>query len=155
MLEIRDEFPDSSTHKRLKRGRIRVEIARVTKQKLLLIDHSWIHTAATRLFLRETDLEIYTAQSGEDGIAQADAARPDLILLDVQMPGIDGFETCRRIRTQSWGTHVPIVIASADIGARERDMGRAAGCTDFFQKPFDKQGLLALVQRYLDDGDSA
>jgi CheY-like chemotaxis protein len=98
----------------------------------------------------------YTAQSGEEGIAQADAARPDLILLGRADAGY------RRLRdvpqdphTVRGATHVPIVIASADIGARERDMGRAAGCTDFFQKPFDKQGLLALVQRYLDDSDSA
>jgi CheY-like chemotaxis protein len=101
----------------------------VTKQKLLLIDDSSMIAAATRLLLRGTDLELWAAQSGEDGLVQAETLRPDLILLDVHMPGIDGFETCRRVRAESWGVHVPIVMASAHIGDREREIGTAAGCT--------------------------
>ena len=131
-------------------------VTRVTKQKLLLIDDSSMIAAATRLLLRGTDLELCAAQNGEDGLVQAEALRPDLILLDVHMPGIDGFETCRRVRAEPWGSHLPIVMASADIGDRERESGIAAGCTDFLKKPFDKQKLLGLVERYLArNGDAA
>ena len=125
------------------------------RRKLLLIDDSSMIAAATRMLLRGTELELCAAQSGEDGLAQAESLRPDLVLLDVHMPGIDGFETCRRLRAESCGAQVPIVMASADIGERERELGRAAGCTDFLQKPFDTQGLLDLVARYLRDGVAA
>jgi CheY-like chemotaxis protein len=121
----------------------------VPKQKLLLIDDSSMIAAATRLLLRGTEIELSAAQSGEEGIAQAELLKPDLILLDVHMPGIDGFETCRRMRAEPWGSLVPIVMASADIGEREREQGTSAGCTDFMKKPFDKQGLIALIGRYL------
>ena len=127
----------------------------MTRQKLLLIDDSSMIAAATRLLLRGTDLELFAAQSGEDGLALAGSMRPDLILLDVHMPGIDGFETCRRMRAEPWGTQIPIVMASADIGDRERDLGTAAGATDYLKKPFDKQGLVALIARYLDNGRAA
>src|SRR5258706_15228820 len=99
----------------------------MAKQKLLLIDDSSMIAAATRLLLHGTDLALCAAQSGEEGLVQADVMRPDLILLDVHMPGIDGFETCRRLRAESWGAHIPIVMASADIGERERELGMAAG----------------------------
>lgn len=154
-ISIVQNHRENSTHECSSRPALRVEAALVPKQKLLLIDDSSMIAAATRLLLRGTDLELVSAQSGEDGIALAQTTRPDLILLDVHLPDIDGFETCRRMRAEPWGSHVPIVMASADIGDRERDLGDAAGATDYFEKPFDKQRLVALVARYLDNGRAA
>ena len=109
---------------------------------------------AVRMLLRGIDLDLCVAANGEDGIVQAEMVRPDLILLDVQMPGMDGYETCRCIRAESWGAHVPIVLASADLGPRERELGIAAGCSDFLEKPFDKPRLYALIEPHLEDDET-
>ncbi len=90
-----------------------------------------------------------TAASGEEALAQAAMCLPDLILLDIMMPGIDGYETCRELRTIPSLHHTKIVMVSAKAMVNERLEGYNAGADDYITKPFEEEELLAKVQVYL------
>lgn len=95
------------------------------------------------------DYEIATASSGEDALALAKTFRPALILLDIMMPGIDGYETCRRLRATPSLRHTKIMMVSAKAMVSERLQGYEAGADDYMTKPFDLEELREKVQVYL------
>lgn len=95
------------------------------------------------------EFPITTAASGEEALERAVAMRPDLILLDIMMPGIDGYETCRRIRSMPELVGTKIILVSAKALTSERLEGYAAGANDYIIKPFDQDELLAKVRVYL------
>lgn len=93
--------------------------------------------------------ENYTLQMAEDGfqaLHKADALHPDLILLDVMMPGMDGFEVCRRLRTTPGLAEIPVILLTALDDTASRLEGLEAGADDFISKPFDRQELRARVR---------
>ena len=95
------------------------------------------------------DYPLAVAKSGEEALTQAERFRPALILLDIMMPGIDGYETCRQLRLMPQLRHTKIVMVSAKAMARERLKGYEAGADDYIAKPFDLDELRAKVRVYL------
>lgn len=95
------------------------------------------------------DYEIATAASGEEALELAETFRPALILLDIMMPGIDGYETCRRLRATPSLRHTKIMMISAKAMVTERLQGYEAGADDYMTKPFDLEELREKVQVYL------
>ena len=95
------------------------------------------------------DYPLAVAKSGEEALRQAERFRPSLILLDIMMPGIDGYETCRQLRLMTQLRHTKIVMVSAKAMARERLKGYEAGADDYIAKPFDLDELRAKVRVYL------
>ena len=101
------------------------------------------------------------AVNGEAGLAALETHRPDLVLLDVQMPGIDGFEVCRRIKRRCETRLTPVVLVTGLNGRENKIEGIQAGADDFLSKPFDPQELIARVgslvrlKRYTDQLESA
>lgn len=93
--------------------------------------------------------EIETATSGEEAIAIATRTTPDVVLLDIMMPGIDGYETCRRMRALPSLAGTKIILVSAKALTSERLQGYAVGADDFVVKPFEPDELLAKVRVYL------
>ena len=93
---------------------------------------------------------VCSADSGEVALASIAARRPELILLDIRMPGIDGFEVCRRLRQDEETRDIPIVFLSAAGEAEERVEGLRLGAVDFISKPFSRDELLARVQMHLE-----
>jgi putative two-component system response regulator len=96
--------------------------------------------------LLDRDYELYFAENGLEGLALALQIHPDIILLDVMMPKIDGFEVCRRIRATELLAEVPIIMITALDDRDSRLQGLRAGVDDFLTKPFDRMELLARVQ---------
>ena len=96
----------------------------------------------------ERDYTVITAASGEEALQIAPRLRPDLVLLDIMMPGIDGYETCRRLRAQPELSAIKIIMVSAKAMTSERLEGYAAGADDYVVKPFDQDELLAKVRVY-------
>jgi signal transduction histidine kinase len=90
-----------------------------------------------------------TASSGEEAIALAQQFRPDLVLLDIMMPGLDGYETCRRLRACPQLSSIKIIMVSAKAMPSERLEGYEAGADDYVAKPFDADEMLAKVRVYL------
>ena len=99
--------------------------------------------------LLEDDYQIATAADGEAGIALAEQERPDLILMDLSLPKIDGWEATRRIKSTPTLAHVPIIALTAHAMQGDEEKARAAGCDDYLTKPIDEDELFAMLLKYL------
>jgi two-component system cell cycle response regulator len=93
--------------------------------------------------------EVVTARDGPDALAKAIAVRPDLVVLDVLMPGIDGYTICARIRADASLAAVPVIIVTANYGSADLDAARQAGADDLLVKPFHPALLLDKVKAML------
>lgn len=92
------------------------------------------------------DYEVIVATQGAEGIAQARDYRPDLILMDLHLPDIDGWEATRRLKTDSETREIPIIALTADAMAGDRERALAAGCDDFETKPIDFSRLIEKIE---------
>lgn len=91
------------------------------------------------------DYEVVVASDGAEGIAQARDQRPDLILMDLHLPGIDGWEATRRLKADPATRAIPIIALTADAMAGDRERALAAGCDDFETKPVDLSRLIEKI----------
>ncbi len=114
--------------------------------KILIVDDEPSGIATLEAMLEGEGYELEIAQNGETALEKAKQFLPDLILLDVMMPGMDGFEVCRRIRETPLLAEVPIVILTALDDYNSRLTGLKAGADDFFSKPLDRHELRARVR---------
>jgi DNA-binding response OmpR family regulator len=103
-------------------------------------------TILQKLFERE--YEVMTARTGEEAVMLARTFRPDVVLLDIMMPGMDGYETCRQIRCQESGARTKILMVTARAMQSERIHGYECGADDYVTKPFDHDELVAKVRVY-------
>ena len=115
-------------------------------KKVLLIDDEPGLEGIVQVILRPIDVAVFQAHSGKEGLKKSYEIHPDLVILDIMMPGMDGFEACARLRELS---NVPILMLTARTG--ESDMLRAfsLGADDFVKKPFNKNELEARVRALL------
>jgi two-component system KDP operon response regulator KdpE len=111
--------------------------------KILVVDDEPQVRRALRAILTGQGCSVVEARDGEEALEEITADRPDLVLLDVNMPGIDGFETCRRIRETS---DVPIIMVTVRGNERDKVVALDAGADDYLVKPFGTQELLARVR---------
>jgi len=125
------------------------------RQSVLIIDDDRGYVGVIAEFLKMADLTALAAFSGEDGLAAARQFRPDLILLDVQMPGIDGYETCRRLKADGATGEIPVLFMSGLAEIEDKMQGFNAGGLDFIAKPLRSKELLARVRTHLRIQDQA
>lgn len=114
--------------------------------RILIIDDESIARITMDALLSSENYEMFFAESGEDGIAIASKLKPDIILLDVMMPGLNGFETCRKIRSMPDLAEVPILLVTALDDRESRMAGLQAGADDFITKPYDIFELQVRIQ---------
>jgi two-component system KDP operon response regulator KdpE len=114
--------------------------------KLLLIDDSLDIQKLVSMFLERDGYEVIQAASGKDGLRQLAKSQPDLVLLDIMMPEIDGWETCRRIREVS---NIPIIMLTARSQEKDVVRGLEMGADDYITKPFDPSELRARIHSLL------
>ena len=118
------------------------------RKKILLVDDAETVLLMERMILgRSYDLVI--AKDGNEAVAKAAVENPDLILLDVLMPGLDGFEACKRIRGDQRTSDVPIIMVTTRGEPENMENGFRSGCTDYVSKPFTGAELLSKVKHYL------
>ena len=115
---------------------------------LIVEDEAHIATLLTTKF-RNAGFEIALARDGHDGLEQATADEPDVILLDVMLPKLDGYEVCRAIKAHYGAGAPPIIMLSARSQAADRQRGLAAGCDEYITKPFRPADLLERVNALL------
>ena len=118
--------------------------------KLLAVDDTAASLKLLTHLLSAEGYEVRAAISGELALHAAASAPPELILLDIRMPGMDGFEVCRRLKAQPATCNVPVIFVSAVTDAEEKLQGFAAGAVDFVTKPYQRDELLARVRTHLD-----
>jgi len=119
------------------------------RKKLLLVDDSPTVLLMERLLLQDEPYELLTAANGVQAVKLALAERPDLILLDVMMPQMDGLEVCRRLRAEESTREVPIILVTTRGAADQVQRGYESGCSGYVAKPFDGNELRALILRWL------
>ena len=93
--------------------------------------------------------EMIEAENGEEALAAVATQRPDLILMDIQIPIIDGYEVTRRIKADPALRSIPIIAVTSHALGEGEEKARAAGCDDFVAKPYSPRQLLAKVRQYL------
>ena len=96
--------------------------------------------------------EVIVAKDGEEGMAMVRSETPALILMDLDLPVLDGWEATRRLKASDETRHIPIIAVSAYAMVSDRQQAFAAGCDDFFSKPVDLKDLLARIESLLPDG---
>ena len=121
----------------------------IGKPVILVVDDDANNLAVVRDCLLECDYTILVAEDGESALARADYARPDLILLDVMMTGIDGFETCRRLKALEGTREIPVIFMTALAETGHKVKGLEAGAVDYITKPFQREELLARIAVHL------
>lgn len=114
--------------------------------RLLIIDDQPTSVGLLLAYLGNSDLDILVALDGHDGLAKARGGQPDLILLDVNMPGLDGFSVCEQLKSDPRTMDVPVIFLSASNDIDDKLQGFAVGGADYITKPFMEEEVLARVQ---------
>ena len=116
---------------------------------ILVVEDQEDNRQILRDLLGNAGYELTKAENGEEAIAAVDRRRPDLILMDIQLPVMDGYEATRRIRTNPDLKSVPIIAVTSYALAGDEDKALAAGCDGYVTKPYSPRDLLAKVRTYL------
>jgi DNA-binding response OmpR family regulator len=119
------------------------------RKKILLVDDSNTILMMEKMILTKGPYTMVTASNGEEAVAKAESENPDLILMDVVMPKMDGFEAVRRIRRMAAVAAVPIIMVTTRGEEHNIEAGYEAGCTDYVTKPIDGLELMAKLRNYL------
>lgn len=117
----------------------------VDKKFILIVDDNPANLAVLSQALKAADYKVRMAVDGEDALEQVSNALPEMILLDVQMPGIDGFETCRRLQSNPLTQKIPVIFMTALADAESKVKGLDLGAVDYITKPFEQSEVLARV----------
>jgi chemosensory pili system protein ChpA (sensor histidine kinase/response regulator) len=115
---------------------------------VMVVDDSITVRKVTGRLLERHGMQVLTARDGIDAMALLDAQRPDILLLDIEMPRMDGFEVAARVRQDPRLKHLPIIMITSRTGQKHRDRARAIGVNDYFGKPFQDHLLLDSIARW-------
>jgi CheY-like chemotaxis protein len=119
-------------------------------KKILLVDDSRTALMMERSILENrTRYQCVTAMDGVEALAKAREEKPDLVLMDVVMPQMNGFETCKKMREQPDTREIPIILVTTRREESYTEAGFASGCNDYITKPIDSSELLELLRSYL------
>ncbi len=118
-------------------------------KRILVIEDQQDNRQILRDLLTSADFEVIEAEDGEAGLAAAAAHRPDLILMDIQLPILDGYEATRRIKGDAALHAIPVIAVTSYASSSDVDKARAAGCDAFVSKPYSPRQLLAKVREHL------
>jgi CheY-like chemotaxis protein len=116
---------------------------------ILIVDDSADNLKLTQILLELEGYQVRTAQDAEEALAVLETCEPELILMDVQLPGMDGLELTRRLREQPRWRDTPIVALTAYAMKRDEENARRAGCDGYIAKPIDTRTFPGVVQGFL------
>ena len=119
-------------------------------KRILVVEDQEDNRQIVRDLLTANDYELTEAENGEEALAAVVKDRPDLILMDIQLPVMDGYEATRRIKANPALCSIPIIaVTSYALLSGDEEKARAAGCNDFVPKPYSPRQLLAKIRQYL------
>jgi two-component system cell cycle response regulator DivK len=118
-------------------------------KRVLVIEDQQDNRRIVRDLLTSVGYEIIEAVTGEEGVSSAEQHHPDLILMDIQLPDIDGYETTRRIKGNPALQHIPIIAVTSYALSGDDVKAYEAGCNGYVSKPFSPRALLAKIREYV------
>lgn len=116
---------------------------------VLIIEDNEQNIYLATFLLKNSGYRVVQARSGEEGLGQSRKTRPDLILLDIQLPEMDGYEVVRRLKSQPATAAIPVVAVTSYAMAGDREAILAAGCHGYVEKPIDPDTFVATVTAFL------
>jgi PleD family two-component response regulator len=123
----------------------------MAQRKILLVDDSETVLMMERMILQKESYQVVMARDGQEGIAKAVEVKPDLILMDVVMPNMNGFEAVKWLRQREETKSVPIVMVTTKAEMESMEAGYISGCSDYVIKPIDRLELLTKVKNLLSE----
>ncbi len=125
----------------------------MANKKVLLVDDSSTSRVTYRLLItQKTGYEVETASNGEEAVNKAVTERPDLIVMDVVMPKMDGLAAVEALRNDERTKHIPIILLTFRSGEESVQKGFASGCDEYLTKPVDPAELMQVLDKYLGQG---
>ena len=118
-------------------------------KRILIVEDDPSVLRATSYILEKEGYEVLTAQNGLEGLRKAKQDNPDLLILDVMLPGIDGFEICHSLRAESQTAQLPILMFSAKGQQADKDTGLRVGADEYLTKPVERSVLISKVEALL------
>ncbi len=118
-------------------------------KRILVVEDNETNIYLIRFILTKSGYEVLEARTGEEGIELAIKEKPDLIIMDIQLPGIDGLETTKRIRESEVYGIVPIVALTSYAMTGDREKSLAAGCTGYIEKPLNPETFITEIEKFL------
>lgn len=114
--------------------------------RILIVDDSPTELYVLQSMLEKNGMQVATAQSGEDGVKQAKALQPDLILMDVVMPGLNGFQATRQLSRDADTADIPVIMVTTKSQDTDRIWGMRQGAKDYLVKPVKEDALMASIK---------
>ena len=105
--------------------------------------------------LSRAGFDVKVARNGTEGVEWAKSMRPDLIVMDLNLPGLNGWEATRRLKGQPETKHIPIIVLTVETSRKSREHAIAAGCDEFLEKPIDFEGLVERIRSFVGGGEKA
>lgn len=118
-------------------------------KRVLVVEDQEDNRQILRDLLANAGYEMIEAQNGEEALIAVQSQNPDLILMDIQLPVLDGYEATRRIKAQPDLRHIPIIVVTSYALSGDEERARAAGCDAYVAKPYSARRLLETINRYL------
>ena len=122
---------------------------RSMQAKVMVIDDSNTIRMTAETILKKEGYEVYTATNGFEAMSVITDTKPDIIFVDIMMPRLDGYQTCKLIKNNSYFKNTPVVMLSSKDSLFDRARGRVAGSEQHINKPFTKSELLEAINRYV------
>ena len=119
------------------------------KKRILVVEDQLDNRQMLHDLLTHAGFDIVEAENGEEAIASAQASRPDLILMDIQLPILDGYEATRRLKADPDLKSIPIIVVTSYALSGDQEKARLAGCDDYVAKPFSPRLLLTKIKEYV------
>ncbi len=118
-------------------------------KRILVVEDQEDNRRILRDLLTNVGFQLVEAEDGAQGVVAAETHRPDLILMDIQMPVVDGYEATRQIKANPALKTIPVIVVTSYALSGDEDKARAAGCDDYITKPYSPRQLLAKIKEHL------
>jgi two-component system, OmpR family, alkaline phosphatase synthesis response regulator PhoP len=122
------------------------------KRKILLVDDEPDIVSMTRMRLEASGYEVFTASDGQEGYGMAKEQKPDLLILDLMLPKMDGFQVCRMLKSDEHFRNIPIIMLTAKSQKEDKDYAQKLGVDFFLTKPYEAKELLDKIAFLLKKG---
>ena len=121
----------------------------MSQQTILYVEDNEYNRKIVRQLLSKTSYRLIEALDGEAGVAMAQAEKPDLILMDVQLPKMSGLDATRALKADARTSHIPVIVITSFALSGDREKAAEAGAVSYLAKPYSPRELLTLVRQYL------
>ncbi len=118
-------------------------------KRILVVEDNKANMYLISFILKESGYEVIEARSGEEGVELAVKEKPDLVIMDIQLPGIDGLEATKRIRESEANEELPIIVLTSYAMAGDKEKALKASCTEYIEKPINPETFMAEIEKYL------